>query len=479
LSLELDCGCGTAAWDGDAQVLWSRRDVRERMAVLGAARHRLAERAMELAAAISPELARTQTDTLTAEVLPLLDACKFLEREAPEVLYPRRLGSRGRPFWLRGVQAEVRREALGHVLVIGPSNFPLFLPGVQVLQALAAGNRVTWKPGAGGENVAAIVADCLQAAGLPGGLLRVTDASVDAAQDALRVGVDKVVVTGSFATGQAVLRELAETATPAVVELSGADAVFVLPSADLRMVAKAVAFGLRLNGGAVCMSPRRLFADRETMAALQPVLEQELAAVAPVALSESVAATLCELVQEAEMSGASLIGELKPEAQGPLLVTGATPEMRLTRSDVFAPVLTLMTAPTLLEATRMYARCEYALTASIFCGARELGVARSLADTLKAGTVLINDLIAPTADARLPFGGRGVSGYGVTRGSEGLLEMTAVKTVIVRRGGSMRHLEATKDADAPVIHALIRSVHGGGWRARWQGLRDVMRTARR
>ena len=87
--------------------------------------------------------------------------------------------------------------------------------------------------------------------------------------------------------------------------------------------------------------------------------------------------------------------------------------------------------------------------------------------------------LSPTADPRIPFGGRGASGYGVTRGVEGLLEMTAVKTVIVRRGGRMRHLEPTREADVPLLDALIRAAHGGGWSKRFQAMRDVVTFSRR
>ena len=95
------------------------------------------------------------------------------------------------------------------------------------------------------------------------------------------------------------------------------------------------------------------------------------------------------------------------------------------------------------------------------------------------GTVLINDVIAPTADPRVPFGGRGASGYGVTRGAEGLLEMTAVKTVLVRRGGAMRHLDATPDADAPMFAGLIGVLHGSTWAGRWKSLQSVIKSARK
>jgi aldehyde dehydrogenase (NAD+) len=375
--------------------------------------------------------------------------------------------------------AEIIREPIGHILVIGPSNFPLFLPGVQTLQALAAGNAVTWKPGRGGTRVAELFAEHMRAAGLPDGLLTITAETVDAARAALADGPDKVVFTGSSESGQKVLATLAGSATPAVLELSGADAVLVMPSADLEWVAKAVAFGLRLNGAAVCMSPRRLFASRSTMTALKPLLQAELAKIPAVKLDAAVAVKLETLLSEAVGSGATVHGEFCAEAQAPVLVVGADSRMGITRSDIFAPVLSLLECESMLHAMEQYAQCPYALAASIFCGRGDEKKARAMAKMLRAGTVLINDMIAPTADPRVPFGGRGASGYGVTRGAEGLLEMTAVKTLLVRRGGSMRHLEPTREGDTATFAGLIGAAHGKGFGLRWRAVLELVGAARR
>jgi aldehyde dehydrogenase (NAD+) len=455
---------------------WAMLPVRERLKVMKRARHGLAARAEAFAAAISPALARNHADTLVTEVLPLLGACKFLEREAARLLKPRKLGRSGRPVWLLGVSAEVHREPLGHVLVIGPANFPLLLAGVQTLQALVAGNSVTWKPGAGGAAVAELFAQVMQEAGLPAGLLTITDESVEAAQRALADGPDKVVFTGSSRSGQAVLATLAQTATPAVVELSGADAVIVTPQADLRQVARAVTFGLRLNGGEVCMSPRRLFATETTLRALRPLLEAELAKVPPVTLNAGTSARLDAMLEEAVSAGATV---WTPAGDGvrPMVVSGATPGMAVTRSDVFAPVISLLEAETMMHIPQMYAQCPYALAVTVFCGKSETRRVRKMSRMLKAGTVVINDVIAPTADPRVPFGGRGASGYGVTRGAEGLLEMTAVKTVLVRRGGAMWHLDATTEKDAAMFAGVIGVLHGGSWAARWKGLLSLMKSS--
>jgi aldehyde dehydrogenase (NAD+) len=452
--------------------------LRGRLRILRAARQRMAARAEEFAEAISPRLARTKADTLATEVLPLLAGCKFLEREAGRILAPRRLGMSGRPLWMMGVAAEIHRVALGRVLVIGPSNFPLFIPGSHVLQALAAGNCVTWKPGAGGGAVAQLMAQMLLEAGLPANALRVTDESVEAAREALAAGTDKVVFTGSSKTSQSLLAELAGTATPAVLELSGADAIVVTPTADLQQVARAVAFGLRLNGGAVCMSPRRLFATPTTMSALRPLLRAELEKIPGVALDAGTSTRLRAMLDEAAGAGAEVQGSFTPDAQKPLLVDRATANMAVACSDIFAPVLSLIEAETMLHVPELYAQCPYALTVSVFCERGKEKKARMLGSMLNAGTLLINDIIAPTADPRVPFGGRGASGYGVTRGAEGLLEMTAVKTVLVRRGGVMLHLEPPQDNDAAMFAGLIRAVHGKGLAMRWAALKQMFKAAR-
>jgi acyl-CoA reductase-like NAD-dependent aldehyde dehydrogenase len=405
-----------------AQARWAASSLAERLRVLRALRHGMAERGAELVRAAGGGSGRPEAEVLSSEIVPLADACRFLEREAPRLLAPRRLGSEGRPVWLAGVTAEVRREPLGLVLVIAPSNYPLFLPGVQTLQSLAAGNAVLWKPGRNGGAAAAAFAALADRAGLPAGVLTVLAETSDAAREAIAAGVDKVLLTGSAATGREVLAELAPLLVPAVVELSGCDALFVLPGADLDRVARAVRFGLTLNGGATCIAPRRIFVDR------------------------------------------TLLGELTARMAIPL----------------GAETVTLTAVSNLDEALAEAARSPYALGASIFGPEAE---AIALAARIRAGVVVINDVIVPTADPRLTFGGRGESGFGVTRGAEGLLELTALKVVAVRRARRLFHLEAPDPGDADLFRAYLELTHAGGLWARLRGggglVRALARRARR
>ena len=458
------------------QQRWALTPVVDRLSVLRRARHAFAECVPDLCNAISPELARNAADTRVAEILPLLDACRFLERNAAQILKPRRLGSNGRPFWLSGVSSEVHRVAMGCVLIIAPSNYPLFLPGVQALQALVAGNSVVWKPGRSGRAVALLFATVMREAGLPEGLLKVTDDSVGAAQSAIAFGVDKVFLTGSVDSGKAVLRQLAETLTPCVAELSGCDAVFVLPSADLSRVVKALAFGMRLNGSATCMAPRRVIlvgADEQRRSQFVSALLTSLDWIKGVPLTEDVRRDLHLVVDDAWLMGAKVHGKVAAEQQ-PIVITGVTPEMMAARIDVFAPLLATMEACDIQEAIALHEACPYALTASVFGDERE---AQEIAARVTAGTVTINDLIVLTADPRVPFGGRRGSGFGTTRGVEGLLEMTAAKTIAVRRGSGTRQFDATTPQHEPLFDGVIKASHAKSFLARLSGFREIVASA--
>jgi delta 1-pyrroline-5-carboxylate dehydrogenase len=147
----------------------------------------------------------------------------------------------------------------------------------------------------------------------------------------------------------------------------------------------------------------------------------------------------------------------------PVLIADATPQLALLKADIFAPVLALVPVRDCEEALHFDEMCPYALGASVF-GPGE--PARRLAGRIRAGTVTINDLIVPTADPRLSFGGHGQSGYGVTRGAGGLLELTCVKTISLRRGLFRPHYQPTIAVDETVFRQYLSAAHRSSWSER-------------
>jgi len=466
-----------------AQQIWARTRVKGRLAILRRARHRIAATAEEIARTVPCEqpgaLHRTVADTLVSEVLPLVEACRFLECEAAWILAPQRLNTHNRPFWLRRQTAETRRDPLGVVLILAPANCPLFLPGVQVLQALAAGNAVLWKPAPGGLGAAEALRDILVGCGLDPALLQLLDESAhlasEVASDAIAAGVDKVFLTGSATTGTAVLHQLAENVTPSVMELSGCDAVFVLPGADLDRTVAALIFGLRLNGSATCMAPRRVFLIGDHPDFVRALLDQ-LERLPPVVLPAHTQSQLTELLQDARRLGGAVMKDESDAGLRYALILRASSAMAIMQTDMFAPVLGIFDVPDTEAAIAAHGACRFRLTAAVFGPERE---ASELASQLPVGTVLINDLIVGTADPRISFGGRKSSGFGLTRGREGLLEMTAFKTIVTQRSRGRRAYQATTPAHQPFFAGYIQAVHGGHWLARWHGLRRLLRAAAR
>jgi acyl-CoA reductase-like NAD-dependent aldehyde dehydrogenase len=467
-----------------AQPSWAATGIEERLRILGKFRHALADSAEDLAASVPCELPgslhRSVADTLVSEVLPLAEACRFLEREAAWILAPQRPDNAGRPFWLRGVTTEIRREPFGVVLIIGPGNYPLFIAGVQALQALVAGNSVLWKPAPGGSAAAKVCRLLLIASGLDPSLLQILDEAPASATDVIRAGVDKVFLTGSAATGRVVMHDLAEASTSSVMELSGCDAVFILEGAEMKRAVAALTFGLRLNGSATCMAPRRLFVAKAAADELQRHLATALDWLEPVHVSESTSNLLQELMFDAESKGARFMlngfdAATRVETGGtllyPTLVIQATSNMRITQTDIFAPVLSVMEFASVEEALMANERCPYALTAAVF-GPRK--AALQLASQVQAGSVLINDIIVSTADPRAPFGGRKRSGFGATRGREGLLEMTTIKTIHTQNAKDLRAYAPQTPYHADFFSGYLQAVHSGTWGKRLAGARKFL-----
>ncbi|MEI8214069.1 MAG: aldehyde dehydrogenase family protein [Planctomycetota bacterium] len=473
-----------------AQLPWSQTSVRSRARILARFASLLVDRRKELAATITVPSRSGYQETLTAELLPLADAARWVGQSAPEVLAPRYLGSSGRPLWLGRLKAAVHRVPHGLVLIIGTWNYSIFLTGVQILQALAAGNAVAIKPAPGCEATTRMLVEILLDCGVPDHLMVILDSSIEAGKLAIDIGVDHIVMTGSSQSGRTVLSQAIPSLTSATMELSGSDAVYVLPGADLHRVCDLLRFGLRLNGGATCISPRRVFVPEKISEVFHRLIAERLAEpeqqqwrtyVAP-----STHKKLWDGVQEALEHGASLIAgdrmshSTQPKntqhpsgwmSSGLVVLTDVRAGMKLYSQDIFAPLLMIVPVESWSDALKTDSQCPYALAASIFGPYED---ALRLVPFISAGTITINDMIVPTADPRLPFGGRGESGFGVTRGSEGLLSMTTIKVVSTRLGAWLPHTKLPQPGDEQLLDGLLQFLHGRGWKKKLGGLRQIV-----
>jgi acyl-CoA reductase-like NAD-dependent aldehyde dehydrogenase len=237
---------------------------------------------------------------------------------------------------------------------------------------------------------------------------------------------------------------------------------------------------LQLNGGQTCIAPRRLFATKRNIERLIPLLRQALASSPARAIQPQGLSVAQQAVAQALEHGAEIVsGHMQAFAQAaqvtPLVLDKVSADMRIATDDIFAPVLSLIEVDDLNTALSLAEQCRYALGASVFGTTQS---AKEFADHVRAGCVSINDVVVPTADPRVSFGGWRNSGYGVTRGLQGLREMAQLKVTCERRGRWLPHLTTDAVQLEPMMRAILLLRHGGTLRARWSGLKLLLKTAR-
>jgi acyl-CoA reductase-like NAD-dependent aldehyde dehydrogenase len=462
-----------------AQALWSRLLVRQRLRPVRAFRHLLVKECDRFCAALARDLQKPVEETVAGELLPLAAACRFLEREAGSILRPRRVSIWHRPLWLWGQRDAVHRPPRGLIGIIGTWNYPIMLNGVQIMQALVAGNGVVWKPSELAGSSAQVIMDLIHEAGFPADLVQCLPATREAGQDLAQADIDHVVFTGSSATGRRLAEQLGRRLISSTMELSGCDAMFVLEDADIPLAAEAAWFGSTLNRGQTCLAARRALVHRHVYDAFLAALQPVVAAAVPMRTALASQVEQAErLVHDAIAEGARVLAPAPREESDPTsnccrptVVVDVRPEMAICREASFAPLLAVMPFDTLADALRFDAECTYGLGASIFTNNPEQAL--NLAAQLHVGAVTINDVIVPTAHPATPFGGHGESGWGVTQGREGLLEMTVTQVVSTRGGRYRPHYAGANGKPALTVQAfrgLLEWGHAPTLRQRLGGL---------
>lgn len=338
--------------------------------------------------------------------------------------------------------AVLNYRPVGVVGAIGPWNWPMMITIWQIAPALRMGNTVVVKPS---EHTPLSVLALLHVLDgvLPADVVRAVAGGREVgAGMAGHPDVDKVMFTGSTATGQAIIRSSADTVKRLTLELGGNDAGIVLPDVDPQAIAEGLFWGAFINTGQTCAALKRLYVHTDVYDAVCAALT-EVAKAMPMGRGldeENVLGPLqnraqyeivAGLVESARESGARILlgGDPDPEAPGNFypttLVADVDDANPLVAQEQFGPALPIIRYTDVEEAIAAANRLDVGLGASVWSSDRD--AAREVAGRLEAGTVWINShgMVHPF----IPFGGHKRSGYGLEFGVEGL-KAVAVPQVI-------------------------------------------------
>jgi acyl-CoA reductase-like NAD-dependent aldehyde dehydrogenase len=335
------------------------------------------------------------------------------------------------------------------VLVIAPWNFPLILSLTPITAALITGNTVVFKPSEFATQSGEALKKVIDEAGIPPEVFQIVHGEGDIGAALIREKPDKICFTGSVATGRKVASAAGELLIPITLELGGKDAAIVLDDADLDRTAAGVAWAGMVNAGQACISIERVYVMRsvaEQLVEKMANILNEHIRLGPGEASETTMGAITTAAQlkiidgqvrEAVSQGARVVvgGCMAEDSVGrfylPTLITDVTPNMRIVKDETFGPVIAVIPVDSEEEALRLANSSAYGLTGSVWTRKRERGIA--LAQQMKVGNAAVNDHVMSASAPHVPWGGVKDSGYGRTRGEEGLLEMTTTQSLSIER----------------------------------------------
>ena len=355
----------------------------------------------------------------------------------------------------RGEKILVTRKPLGVVGVVTPFNFPIAIPAWKIAPALAYGNTVVWKPASTVPLLALRLAQALEAAGLPAGVLNLLIGPGSMGNSIVEhPALDGLTFTGSTGVGRRLAAEAAGRGVPVQAEMGGKNAAVVLADADLELAAEQVMLGAFRSTGQKCTATSRLIVAEAIADEFLATLAERANALAvgdpadptvqmgPV-VNDGARKSISDGIDTALSQGARLIAGGQKYDDGDLasgyfvpptiLELPADQELDVWREELFGPVLAVRRAATVEQAFELANDSEFGLSAALFT--QDVTRALDAIDDLDVGILHVNSESAG-ADPHVPFGGAKKSGYGPKEQGAAAKEFFTHTTTVYLRGGT-------------------------------------------
>ncbi len=423
--------------------IWRKTPFSERRRIVMRAREVILAEMDEIARLISDEMGKPVAEAISAEIAPVLDLMQHFAKNSEKMLRPQKRGI-GIFGWM-GRTSRIVYKPLGVVAVIPAWNFPFSIPVGEIVMALMAGNTVILKPSELTPLTGEKIGKIFHVAQLPKDVLQIVCGEGQTGAALVDAAPNKIMFTGSVATGKKIAAAAAKNLTSVVLELGGKDPMVVLADADLDKASSAAVWGAFTNSGQACSSVERLYvhesiAEKFTRLVVEKTkqLKQGPGSDADNEIGSMSSERQTEIVEDhveafREAGAEILTGGKRKDGIffEPTVISGAKNSMRPMQEETFGPTLPIAVFKTENEAIDLANDTEFGLTASVWT--RDIEKGKRIAGKILAGSVMVNEVVYTHGIGQTPWGGFKNSGYGRTHGKEGLMELVAPQHIHVNR----------------------------------------------
>ncbi|MBC7533875.1 MAG: aldehyde dehydrogenase [Oligoflexus sp.] len=365
--------------------------------------------------ALHKDLRKHPNEGYVSELGIIYDEISHVLKGLKGWMKPRRVAT---PMSLQPASSHIVSEALGRVLVIAPWNYPLQLAINPAVGALAAGNVVMLKPSELTPHTSKAIATLVRETFDPG-LFQVVEGGVDVSTRLLEEQWDHIFFTGSTGVGQIVALAAAKHLTPCTLELGGKSPCIVTRSANMSLAARRIVFGKLLNAGQTCVAPDYLLVEKgaedELLKAMIKEVEMRYGqnplenTQLPCIVNDRNFQRLSAFIQPKLVAHGGRTNAMERLIE-PTFMINVPLDHPVMMEEIFGPILPIVTFDKLDDAIRIINSREHPLALYIF--SENADEQERVTRSCRFGGGAINDTLMHLANANLPFGGVGKSGYG-------------------------------------------------------------------
>jgi coniferyl-aldehyde dehydrogenase len=381
---------------------------------------------------------RSKYETLMMELMQTQHLIKFVLSKLRRWMRPNirnsgllNVPARSRIYW----------QPLGVIGIISPWNYPIDLTLSPLVYALASGNKVMIKPSEHSPNTSELLQKLVSK------YFDIKDVAICCGDVEMGIAFSKLpfdhlMFTGSTKTGKLIMAAAAKNLTPVTLELGGKSPVIIGPDANISAAARRICFGKSINSGQTCIAPDHIYIPSGKVDSFVEEYRKSFEKMYPDGQEDSGYSCIInqfhtdrlqELIADAKLKGAKIepVTEWKKgEKMPPIFVFNSTNEMEISQTEIFGPLLPIITYTDISETIKAINLGEKPLALYYFGFNKK--IKNKIIKETHSGGIVFNDTVIQFAIKSLPFGGVGASGMGQYHGKEGFETFSQAKPVVFK-----------------------------------------------